>query len=82
METSTITPKALNMNNPVQGEAAARGRKNRRQHLNSVGVQHLSISCCAPTEHRFSTLHHSPRAAVSPCTGLFTFHAFGVVPKI
>jgi hypothetical protein len=59
-----ITPKALNMDNPVQAEGAARGRENRRQHRNSVGVQHLSVSCCAPTEHRVGTLHHqAPRCA-------------------
>ena len=51
-----LTPQALNMNNPVQAAGAARGRENRRQYLNSVGVQHLSASCCAPTEHRASTL--------------------------
>jgi len=50
-----ITPKALNVDNPVQAVGAARGRENR---------QHLSVLCCAPTEHRFSTLHHlTPRCA-------------------
>ena len=62
-----LTPKALNVNNPVQAVGAARGRENRRQSpppnprqrgiWNSVGVQHLPASCCAPTEHRVSTLH-------------------------
>ena len=52
-----ITPQAFNMNNPVQAAGAARGRKSRRQYRNSVGVQHLSASCCAPTEHSVSTLY-------------------------
>ncbi|MCL2435295.1 MAG: hypothetical protein FWD09_04030 [Lentimicrobiaceae bacterium] len=52
-----VTPKALNVNNPVQGVAAARGKESRHPHQNSVGVQHLYATCCAPTEHRVSTLH-------------------------
>ena len=57
---SLTTPKALNVNNPVQAAkgGAARGRENRRKYRNSVGVQHLLTSCCAPTEHRVSALHH------------------------
>ena len=43
----------------MQAVGAARGMKDRRQHQNSVGVQHLSATCCAPTEHRVSTLHRS-----------------------
>jgi hypothetical protein len=59
-----LTPKALNMDNPVQAEGAARGKENRYPQQNSVGVQPLSVSCCAPTEHRVSTLHHlTPRYA-------------------
>ncbi|MCL2435581.1 MAG: hypothetical protein FWD09_05525 [Lentimicrobiaceae bacterium] len=50
-------PKEANMNNPVQAVGAARGRENRHQYQNSVGVQHLSALCCAPTEHRISVLH-------------------------
>ena len=65
-----LTPKALNMNNPVQAEGAARGRENRWQYLNSVGVQHLSASCCAPTEHKVSTLHRPPRAAAIALHGV------------
>jgi hypothetical protein len=30
-----LTPKALNVDNPVQAEGAARGRENRPQHRNS-----------------------------------------------
>ena len=94
----TKTPKALNMNNPVQVRRkadAARGRENRRQNPppsprqrgigNSVGVQPLPASCCAPTEHRVAlrrsaALAHTslPRAAPSACTGLFTLHTCGV----
>jgi len=54
-----LTPKALYVNNPVQAVGAARGRKNCRQYRNSVGVQGLSASCSAPTEHRVSTLRRS-----------------------
>ena len=54
---SKITPKALNVNNPVQAAGAARGIGNHHQSRNSVGVQHLPAICCAPTEHRFSRLH-------------------------
>jgi len=49
-----LTPKALNMNNPVQAAGAARGRDNHHQsppptprqrgRRNSVGVQHQPIS--------------------------------------
>jgi len=66
------TPKALNMNNPVQAEGAARGRENRRQNPppnprqrgigNSVGVQPLPASCCAPTEHSAALLRSAALA--------------------
>jgi len=69
-----LTPKALNVNNPVQAVGVARGRENRRQNpppnlrqrgiWNSVGVQHLPASCCAPTEHRVSTLHRSTPSCI------------------
>ena len=59
-----LTPKAFNVDNPVQAAGAARGRENRYPQQNSVGVQHLSVSCCAPTEHRVGTLpHQAPRCA-------------------
>ena len=44
---------------PCKAIAAARGRKNRRKYPNSVGVQHLSASCCTPTEYRVVALHRS-----------------------
>ena len=56
MQDIFLTPKALNVNNPVQAVGAARGMESRRQHQNSVGVQHLPATCCAPTEHRVSAL--------------------------
>jgi len=34
------TPKVFNVDNPVQAEGAARGKENRHQNRNSVGVQH------------------------------------------
>ena len=56
---NSVTPQALNMNNPVQAAkgGVARGRESRRKYRNSVGIQHLPASCCAPTEHRVSALH-------------------------
>jgi len=86
------TPKALNMNNPVQVGGAARGRENRRQNPppnprqrgigNSVGVQHLPASCCAPTEHRVSTLHRfTPSCGYRLARGYYLYHAFGVLTK-
>jgi len=57
VQVNLITPKALNVNNPVQAVGAARGRANRHQPRNSVGVQHLLALCCAPTEHGVSMLH-------------------------
>ena len=44
---------------PCKAIAVARGRKNRRKYQNSVGVQHLSASCCTPTEYRVIALHRS-----------------------
>jgi len=44
MRSVLLTPEALNVNNLVQAEGAARGRKNRLQHWNSVGVQHSFLS--------------------------------------
>ena len=44
---------------PSKAIAAARGRKNRRKYPNSVGVQHLSASCCTPTEYRVIVWHRS-----------------------
>ena len=69
-------------NNPVQAVGAARGRENRRQSRNSVGVQHLPASCCAPTEHRVSTLHRStPSCGYRLARGYYLCHAYGVLPK-
>ena len=66
MDIPVTTPKALNLDNPVQAEGAARGREKRYPQQNSVGLQPLSVSCCAPTEHRVSSLHHlTPRYARS-----------------
>jgi len=77
-----LTPKALNVNNPVQAAGAARGRENRRQYRNSVGVQHLPASGCAPTEHRVSTLHHfAPSCGYRLARGYYLYHAFGVLSK-
>jgi hypothetical protein len=36
-----LTPKAFNVDNPVQAAGAARGRENRYLQQNSVGVQQL-----------------------------------------
>ena len=38
--------------------------------LNSVGVQHFSVLCCAPTEHCVHTLHHLPRATAIALHGV------------
>ena len=35
------TPEALNLDNPVQAAGAVRGRENRYQYRNSVGVQQI-----------------------------------------
>jgi len=86
------TPQALNMNNPMQAAGAARGRENRRQNppsnprqrgiWNSVGVQPLPASCCAPTEHRVSALHRlTPSCGYRLARGYYLFHAYGVAPK-
>jgi len=81
VQDGTKTPKALNMNNPVQAEGAARGRENRRQNPppnprqrgigNSVGVQSLPASCCAPTEHRISSLHRFTRSCIRLTADLY-----------
>jgi len=90
MQSIFLTPKALNVNNPVQAVGAARGMENRRQHQNSVGVQHLLATCCAPTEHRVSTLHRStPSCGYRLARGYShytpsvcsTVSRFGVSPK-
>ena len=64
------TPQVLNVNNPVQAAGAARGRENRCQYRNSVGVQPLHASCCAPTEHSLVRCVVSPRAAATALHGV------------
>ena len=77
-----LTPKALNVNNPVQAGGAARGRENHHQYRNSVGVQHLPASCCAPTEHRVSTLHRSTPSCAYGLHGVIHISRLRRVDKI
>ena len=82
MQAMFLTPQAFNVNNPVQAVGVARGMESRRQHQNSVGVQHLSATCCAPTEHRVSTLHRfTPSCGYRLARGYYLYHAYGVLQK-
>ena len=75
------------MNNPVQGEAAARGREYstliiapKVRHYMAKLCFHASIQDVAHLRRaiRWSGVSHTPSCALRACTGLFTFYAFGV----
>ena len=81
-QSALITPKALNVDNPVQAVGAARGRESRRKHQNSVGVQPLFTPCCAPTEHKVRALHRlTPSCGYRLARGYYLCHAYGVLQK-
>jgi len=79
---STNTPQVCNMNNPVQAEGAARGRKSTRTLYNPAGVEHQHFTMVAYLAARcFIRMLFLPRAAFAVgelARGYYLFNAFGV----